>query len=116
MTYVKARIGNKEQVWFFDIGASDLLIDKDTQEQLKEEKVMTAENYMGIGEYEMANGMVNTCRKYRIDNVKIGKFTLNNMMVAVTDKGKRIIVEKALMNKFSQQILSNKENSLVLSK
>ena len=79
-----------------------MLIDKDTQEQLKEEKVITAENYMGIGEYEMVNGMVNTCRKYRIDNVKIGKFTLNNMMVAVTDKGKRIIVEKALMNKFSQ--------------
>ena len=116
MTYVKARIGSKEQVWLFDTGASDLLIDKDTEEQLKEEKVMTAENYLGIGEYEMANGMVDTCRKYRINNVKIGKFTLNNIMVAVTDKGKRIIVGKALMNKFSQWVLSNKENSLVLSK
>jgi hypothetical protein len=102
MTYVKIKTGSMVQFWLFDTGASDLLINKEMEAQLKNENIIKEANYLGIGEYEMANGMIDTCRKYKIDNFVIGEFSVNNIVVAVTDKGKRIIVGKGLLNKFSK--------------
>lgn len=116
MTYLRVKTGSMSQFWLFDTGASDLLINKDMETQLKNESVIKEENYLGIAEYEMANGMIDSCRKYKIDNVQIGKFSVNNITVAVTDKGKRIIVGKGLLNKFSNWILNNKDNTLTLTK
>jgi hypothetical protein len=64
----------------------------------------------------MANGTIDTCRKYVVNNIRIGKFFVNNVTVAVTDKGKRIIAGKSLLNKFSTWILNNQNSTLVLSK
>ncbi|MEP7141610.1 MAG: retropepsin-like aspartic protease [Ferruginibacter sp.] len=116
MTFVKVRIGSMTQFWLFDTGASDLLINNDMEATLKNENIIKETDYLGIGEYEMANGMVDTCRKYKIDNIRIGKFTINNIVVSVTDKGKRIIVGKGLLNKFSNWKLNNKDNTLILTK
>ena len=116
MTFVKARMGSLEEVWLFDTGASDLLINSDMEAALKKENIITSTGYRGTGEYEMANGMVDTCRKYLVNGLKIGRYTLNNLMVAVTDKGKKIIAGKGLLNKFSSWVMNNKENILVLNK
>jgi len=116
MTFIKARMGSLEKVWLFDTGASDLLINSDIEASLKKENIITTASYRGTGKYEMANGMVDTCRKYLINGLKIGRYTLNNLMVAVTDKGKKIIVGKGLLNKFSSWAMNNKENILVLNR
>jgi hypothetical protein len=116
MTYVKVTLGDETQVWLFDTGSSDLLINTETEEALKKENILTPSNYLGIGEYEMANGVIDTCRKYRVNDVRIGHFTLDNIVVAVTDKGKKIIVGKSLLNKFTSWMLDNKEQTLVLRK
>jgi Aspartyl protease len=116
MTYVKMKVGSMVQIWLFDTGASDLLINKEMEETLKKENIITEASYLGIGEYEMANGMIDTCRKYKIDNIQIGQFSINNVVIAVTDKGKRIIVGKAIINKFSKWVLNNQNNTLILSK
>ena len=114
MTYVKMKVGSMVKIWLFDTGASDLLINRDMEEALKKENALSQSNYIGTGEYEMANGMIDTCRKYMINNLQIGKFSVDNIVVAITDKGKRIIVGKALLNKFSKWILNNEENKLIL--
>ena len=116
MTYLKLKTGSLIQFWLLDTGASDLLINKDMESTLKNEHIITDDNYLGIGEYEMANGMIDTCRKYLVNNISIGKYKLNNIVVAVTDKGKRIIVGKILLNKFRNWILDNKENIMILQK
>lgn len=116
LTYIKIKVGSLIQIWLFDTGASDLLINKEMETLLKDQNIINEKNYLGIGEYEMANGMIDACRKYRIDDVQIGNFHVNNVIVAVTDKGKRIIVGKALLNKFSEWNLSNKKNVLVLAR
>jgi hypothetical protein len=116
LTYIKIKVGSLIQIWLFDTGASDLLINKEMETLLKEQNIMNEKNYIGIGEYEMANGMIDACRKYRINDVQIGNFHVNNVIVAVTDKGKRIIVGKALLNKFREWNLNNKKNALVLTR
>ena len=116
MTFVKIKTGSMTQFWLFDTGASDLLINKDMEKELKNQNILPDSNYLGISEYEMANGMIDTCRRYRINNIKIGKFIINNIVVSVTDKGKKIIVGKSLFNKFSKWILNNTDNTLILTK
>lgn len=116
MSYVKVKIGQTIQVWLMDTGASDLLISAETEILLKNDGVLTTDNFIGTGEYEMANGQIDTCRKYKINNFKIGGFTVNNLTLAVTDKGKRNILGKTLFNKFRKWEMDNKENRLILEK
>lgn len=114
MTYVKLKIGSLAKVWLFDTGASDLMINTDMEALLKKENILGEANYLGTGEYELANGAVDTCRRYRINGVQIGRFTVDNVIVSVSEKGKRIIVGKALLNKFRNWSLNNQQNKLVL--
>ena len=116
MTYVKLKTGSLVQVWLFDTGASDLLINTETEATLKKENILGDANYLGIGEYEMANGTIDACRKYKINGVQIGNFTVDNVTVAVSEKAKRIIVGKTLLNKFRYWSLNNQENKLLLTK
>ncbi|HEX8278397.1 MAG TPA: retroviral-like aspartic protease family protein [Segetibacter sp.] len=116
MTYVRIKTGSMIQFWLLDTGAADMLINKDMEETLKDEGLIGNNNYLGTAEYEMANGMIDTCRRYRMNNIQMGGYSLDNIIVAVTDKGKRIIAGKGLLNKFTNWVLNNKENTLVLSK
>jgi predicted aspartyl protease len=116
MTYVRMKTGSMVLFWLLDTGAADLLINKDMETTLKSEGVLTENNYLGTGVYEMANGMVDTCRKYRMNNIRIGEYSIDNIVVAVTDKGKKIIAGKSLLNKFSNWILDNKQNNLILKR
>jgi predicted aspartyl protease len=116
MTYVKLKIGSLVQIWLFDTGASDFLITKDMENTLREEKIISDTNYLGIGEYEMANGAIDSCKRYRINNVKIGHFSVDNIIVAVSEKGKKIIAGKALFNKFAKWTLNNEQSELILWK
>ncbi|HYK43765.1 MAG TPA: aspartyl protease family protein [Parafilimonas sp.] len=116
LSYVEIKMGSLVQYWLFDTGASDLLINNDMEKTLLQEGVLTQQNYLGTGEYEMANGIVDTCRKYMVKNTSIGKYIVDNVVVAVTDKGKRIIVGRSLLNKFNNWKLDNEKNLLILNK
>jgi hypothetical protein len=116
MTYIKMKTGSMIQFWLFDTGASDLLINSDMEKTLQQEGMLTQDNYLGTGEYEMANGAVDTCRKYLVQKIQIGKLTVNNVIMAVTDKGKHIIAGKALLNKFTNWKLDNEKDQLIINK
>jgi hypothetical protein len=116
MSYVKIKIGSQLKVWLLDTGASDLLVNTDMEEALKKDGIITNSNYLGVGEYELANGSIDTCRRYRINALQIGGFTIDNVILAVTEKGKRIIAGKTILNKFKSWSLNNSESKLVLSR
>lgn len=116
ITLVKMKIGPEQHMWLFDTGSSDMVIDSRTEQRLKIDSVLNSGNYLGVFPYELANGMVDTCRRYKVNNLKIGKFTVNNVFVSVSDTGKRFIMGKSLMNKFSQWILNNEQKKLILFK
>jgi hypothetical protein len=48
--------------------------------------------------------------------LQIGGFTIDNVILAVTEKGKRIIAGKTILNKFKSWSLNNSESKLVLSR
>ena len=116
LTYIKIKTGSMVQFWLFDTGASDMLIGNEMEKKLKEEGYIKESDYLGTGEYTMANGTVDTCRKYVISNLRLGDFSINNIVMAVSDKSKRIIAGRSLLNKFSNWLLDNKNNILILNR
>jgi hypothetical protein len=116
MTYIKAKIGEMLRIWLFDTGASELLINAEMEKELRDQKILTDSNYLGINDFEMANGTKESCRRYLVKNIQIGKFLVNNVPVAVTEKRKKIIIGRDLLNKFSSWTLDSRSNKLVLSK
>jgi hypothetical protein len=116
MSYVKLKIGSLLRIWLFDTGASDLLINKEMEGVLRKENILSDSNYLGIGEYEMANGVIDSCRKYRVNDVRIGKYYVDNITVAVSEKAKKTILGRSLLNKFRSWELDNRNNILILHK
>lgn len=116
MSYLKLKIGSLIKIWLFDTGASDMLINKEMEAILQKENIITDKNYLGIGEYEMANGVIDSCRRYSVDDIRIGKYHVDNIIIAVSDKAKRTILGRSLLNKFSSWALDNKTNTLILHK
>ncbi|RYZ56517.1 MAG: hypothetical protein EOO14_12225 [Chitinophagaceae bacterium] len=116
MTFVKLKVGSLVKVWLFDTGASDMLINTDMETDLKKETILGPSNYLGVGEYEMANGTIDSCRQYRVNGIRLGSFTLDNVIVSVSEKGQRIIVGKTILNKFRSWTLNNQDNKLYLYK
>lgn len=116
MHYVKIKIGTIVYFWLFDTGASDMLVTKEVEKKLLKEHVMNPENYLGIGYYEMANGEMDTCRKYKVDGLQIGQYSINNIVIAVSDKAKKVIAGKMLLNKFTNWMIDNSENTLIVNK
>jgi len=74
MSYVKIKVGSQVLVWLLATGASDMLISSDIEFKLKKEHLLTDQHFLGTSEYEMANGTVETCRKYRVNEVRIGNY------------------------------------------
>jgi hypothetical protein len=116
MTFVKVKIGSLVRVWLLDSGASVLFINTDMETTLKKEGRLSEAGYLGIGEYELANGEVERCRRYLVNQVQIGEFSVDNIIIAVSEKSKSIIVGKSLLNKFSTWALDNSKNKLILTR
>jgi hypothetical protein len=116
MAYARIKMGSTVLFWLLDTGASDLLITKEMEEEFKIANILRPDNYLGVGEYEMANGSVDPCRKYIVDDVRIGKYQVKGIVIAVSDKAKKTILGRSLLNKFSKWILDNRSNVLILVK
>ena len=116
MHKVKIKIGTQTKIWLLDSGASDLLISDEFEKTLKSEGVINQLNYIGEGHYGLADNRQITCKRYKIDNVRIGHLVINNIILATSKETKEFLVGKSLLNKFSQWILDNKNNLLILRK
>ncbi|MEO6818541.1 MAG: retroviral-like aspartic protease family protein [Ginsengibacter sp.] len=116
MHFLRMKMGSVVYFWLLDTGATDMLITKDMEEKLKNEKVLSPANFIGIGNYEMANGEIDTCRKYKIAGLQIGHYSIDNIIIAVSDKAKKVIAGKVFLNKFSIWTIDNKSDILILNK
>jgi hypothetical protein len=116
MHKVKIAVGGIIKIWMIDSGASDLLMSDDFAKTLREKGVISERNFAGEGHYMLADNRQVTCKRYKIDNVQIGRYSVNNIIIAVSKDVKEFLVGKSLLNKFSQWTIDNKNNVLILKK
>ncbi len=117
MQKLKIRIGSFVKVAMLDCGATDLLVPGTLMKQLLADSAISEDiKFIDIGKYELANGSLIECKRYQINKLYIGKFQLNNIILASTEKNITILVGRTVLNKFRKWNIDNERNLLILEK
>ena len=80
MHKVRIKIGDEIRIWMIDSGASDLLIPDKSATELKAKKLFSELDFIGEGQYVLADSRLITCKSYKIDGLQIGNFKVNNVI------------------------------------
>jgi clan AA aspartic protease (TIGR02281 family) len=112
---VKINIAGVSKYYLFDTGASDLIIDRDTERELLSNGALKKKNYLNNTEYTLANNQTIKAQMVKIDNIKIGDYTLNNVVIAIIDEGS-LLCGKSFLDKFKKWEIDTQNNVLILYK
>jgi len=112
---IKINISGVTKYYLFDTGASDLIINRDTERELLLNGVLKKENYLNKTEYTLANNQKVKAQMVKLDNVIIGDFTLNNVIIAIIDEGS-LLCGKSFLDKFKNWEIDKQNNVLILYK
>lgn len=112
---IKINISGVVKYYLFDTGASDLIINRDTERELLLNGVLKKENYLNKTEYTLANNQTVKAQMVKLDNIIIGDYTLNNVVIAVIDEGS-LLCGKSFLDKFKKWEIDKQNNVLILYK
>jgi clan AA aspartic protease (TIGR02281 family) len=101
-------IGGVERYFLFDTGASDLIIDRETERELLLNGAIKKDDYRGTTKYALANKDEVKAQIIILDNVKIGDFVVNNVRAAVIEDGS-LLCGKSLIDKFSKYEINTRK-------
>lgn len=97
---VKIGVGGIERYFLFDTGASDMCIDHSLEQRLLTEGKISPSDYLGENEYQLADNSVVLARMVRLNNITIGDYRVDNVVVAVIDGGS-LLCGMGFLDKFS---------------
>lgn len=112
---IKINILGVTKYYLFDTGASDLLINRDTERELLLNGVLKKENYLNKTEYTLANNQTVKAQMVKLDNIIIGDYTLNNVVIAIIDEGS-LLCGKSFLDKFKKWEIDKQNDVLILYK
>lgn len=117
MQKLKIRIGGFTKVAMLDCGATDILLPASLMDKFLADPALANEiRFMDTARYEIANGATMNCKRYLLNKLTLGKFTISNIVLAVTEKPVTILVGRTLLNKFRKWNVDNENNLLILEK
>jgi hypothetical protein len=116
MTKLKVKIGPYVNIWLLDSGATDLLVSDSLAQKMMEKGVFSEKDLLGNATYTIADGSTVDCKVYRVNNVQIGKYTLDNIMLSVAKHADIFLLGKSFLNKFRRWTIDNKEELLILER
>lgn len=101
-------IGGVQRYFLLDTGSSDLVIDRNMEQELLGAGLLTEEHYLGKGEYQMADGSTVKTDVVFISGVKLGDYTVDNVVIAIMDEG-GFLAGGNFLNKFKDWELDKKK-------
>jgi len=112
---IKISISGVSKYYLFDTGASDLIIDRDTERELLLNGVLKRENYLGKTQYTTANNQIMEAQMVKVNNITIGDYTISNVVISVVDEGS-LLCGKSFLDKFYKWEIDKQNKVLVLYK
>ena len=76
---------------------------------------MKRENYLRKTEYTLANNQTIQAQMVIVDNITIGDYVLNNVVIAIIDEGS-LLCGKSFLDKFKNWEIDKQNNFLILYK
>jgi aspartyl protease family protein len=114
--YLTAIIGNTTNKFIFDSGASDVLISDKIENELIKNKTISKENYLAPALYKIANGYIIQCRRILLPTIKIGNYTVKDVLASVSSNNNVLLLGKSFLDKFSSWTIDNNNQTLKLEK
>ncbi|MFM7017136.1 MAG: aspartyl protease family protein [Bacteroidota bacterium] len=112
---VKITLDGITRYFLFDTGATDLIIDSDTERELLLNGSIKREDYLGEKEYTMANGQTAKARLVNVNRLVIGDYSVNNVVIGVIKEGS-LLCGKSFLDKFRKWELNKDAMKLILYK
>jgi clan AA aspartic protease (TIGR02281 family) len=112
---IKITIAGIAKYYLFDTGASDLIINKEIADELFSNGKLSKDNIIYETEYTLANNLTVKGKKVKIDNITIGDYTLNNVVIGIIEDG-NLLCGKSFLDKFSKWEIDKANNVLFLYK
>jgi hypothetical protein len=110
---LKIKIGNEFKYFTFDTGAADLIIDQKLEQELFNSGSIKGSNYLGTTQYRIANNEIITAKLVRLDNIQIGNFTVNNVIVGVVENG-TLLCGTSFFDKFQKWDFDSKNETITI--
>ena len=114
--YISIDFNGLKKDFTFDTGATCLAMSSDLLLDLKKHGVKIRDLKIEGGSAKIASGELVSSKKYVIDNIRIGDYLLNNIVVSVGAKGTSSLCGIGLFNKFSNVEWNKKDATLKLYK
>lgn len=112
---IKLSIAGTNNHFLLDTGATDLIINRETERALLISGGLKLESYLNKTEYVLANNQSVQAQMVRIENIVIGDYTVKNIIAAVIDDSK-LICGNNFLEKFQKWEIDKKGNRLILYK
>jgi len=110
---LKISINGISKYFLFDTGASDLIINQDFERELLIEGAIKKDDYQGEKTYSMANNEEVEAQMVKLNDIQIGDYTVNNVIVAVLKEGS-LLCGKGFLDKFKKWELDQENKTLTL--
>jgi len=112
---IKIEIDGITKYFLFDTGAADLIIDRDFERDLLINGSINKDSYLGKNIYIMANNEEVEADMLKVNRLKLGDYTVNNVIVAVIDEG-GMLCGKSLFDKFRTWKFYENDRKLIVYK
>jgi clan AA aspartic protease (TIGR02281 family) len=112
---IKITLDGVTRYFLFDTGATDLVIDSDTERELLLNGSIKRADYVGEKEYLLANGQKTKAQLVRVNHISIGDYTVDNVVIGVIKDGS-LLCGKSFLDKFKKWELNKDSLKLILYK
>ena len=97
-----------------DSGASDISIPADILKAMKDDKILSENDFLDEKTYVMADGTKVAAKRYRIKSVRVGEKELQDVTVSSTTKNGVILLGQSFLGRFKSWSIDNEDHALIL--
>ncbi|WAC02976.1 retroviral-like aspartic protease family protein [Lacinutrix neustonica] len=98
------------------LGASEISISLNLEDDLISKGLLKKEDYIESGLYRIADGSIISCRRIIIKELKVGNFTIKNVVASIGFKESPLLLGKSFLDNFKKWSIDNDLQLLILEK
>ena len=97
-----------------DSGASDVALPEEVVKELVSRGVLERSDFIGEGEYVLANGDVVTAARFMLRSISIGDLKVSDVVCSTSPAGSPALLGQSFLRKFRSWNVDNTRNKLIL--
>lgn len=111
--YIPCKINGSEMEFIFDTGASDITMSLTEALFLYKQKKLTASDFIGTKQYQIANGSIEEGTVVNLRSVEIGNKTLTNIQASIVHNTEApLLLGQSALAKFGKIYIDYKNNEI----